>query len=115
MSTGSARRPPPSTPAAKAAAVKAPPGETPNSPAQAPSSEATATGTDQSSLGGPSPNAAWIAPADGACPATHPVKAKEASGIYHVPGGLSYDRTAPDRCYRDVEAAEADGYRQSKR
>ena len=49
--------------------------------------------------------------ADGACPATHPVKAKLSSGIFHVPGGANYDRTHADRCYVDAEAAEADGLR----
>ena len=39
--------------------------------------------------------------ADGACPVTHPVKAKLTSGIYHVPGGGNYDRTKADRCYVD--------------
>jgi len=52
---------------------------------------------------------------DGACPLTHPVKAKLASGIYHVPGGGNYDRTKPDRCYASAEAAEADGLRPAKR
>jgi hypothetical protein len=58
---------------------------------------------------------AWIEPNGNACPATHPVKAKLASGIYHEPGGQMYDRTAPDRCYRDADAAVADGLRASKR
>jgi hypothetical protein len=58
---------------------------------------------------------AWLAPIDGACPGSHPVKAKLASGIYHVPGGQSYDRTTPDRCYVDAVAAEQDGLRASKR
>ena len=54
----------------------------------------------------------WTDPdADGACPATHPVKAKLASGIYHLPGGSNYERTKPDRCYVDAAAAEADGLR----
>jgi hypothetical protein len=53
--------------------------------------------------------------ADGTCPASHPVKAKLASGIYHVPGGGNYDRTKPDRCYVDAAAAEADGMRAAKR
>jgi hypothetical protein len=53
--------------------------------------------------------------ADGACPATHPVKAKLASGIFHVPGGGNYERTKPDRCYVSAEAAEADGLRAAKR
>jgi hypothetical protein len=68
---------------------------------------------------GPSPSAAdeqpWVAPnADGSVPASHPVKVKESSGIFHVPGGRFYDRTRPDRCYPTAAAAEADGYRQSK-
>lgn len=57
----------------------------------------------------------WVAPVDGACPATHPVKAKAASGIYHVEGGANYERTVPDRCYLSPAAAEADGYRAAKR
>jgi hypothetical protein len=58
---------------------------------------------------------AWIAPVEGACPATHPVKAKLTSGIFHVPGGQNYARTKPDRCYRDADAAVADGLRRSQR
>lgn len=58
----------------------------------------------------------WVDPGpDGEPPASHPIKAKMASGIYHVPGGFNYPRTKPDRCYRDVAAAEADGLRPSKR
>lgn len=52
--------------------------------------------------------------ADGSCPASHPVKAKTSSGIFHVPGGANYERTRADRCYVDAEAAEADGLRPSK-
>jgi hypothetical protein len=51
---------------------------------------------------------------DGSCPATHPVKAKFASGIYHVPGGSNFDRTKADRCYATADAAEADGLRAAK-
>ena len=50
----------------------------------------------------------------GRCPAHHPVKAKLASGIFHVPGGANYARTQADRCYLSAEAAEADGLRPSK-
>ena len=57
----------------------------------------------------------WIAPVNGACPVTHPVKGNANSGIYHVPGGRFYDATLPERCYRDESAAEADGMRASKR
>jgi hypothetical protein len=59
--------------------------------------------------------AAWVEPVDGACPASHPVKAKMSSGIFHVAGGLNYARTRPDRCYRDPAAAEADGLRKAAR
>ena len=59
--------------------------------------------------------AAWVEPVEGACPATHPVKAKLSSGIFHVPGAQMYERTKADRCYADAEAAEADGLRASKR
>ena len=59
--------------------------------------------------------AAWVAPGDdGSTPAGFPVKAKNSSGIYHVPGGRFHERTRPDRCYASADAAEADGYRQSK-
>lgn len=57
----------------------------------------------------------WVAPAGGECPDGHPVKAKEASKIFHVPGGAFYERTQPDCCYRTAADAEADGYRVSKR
>jgi len=57
----------------------------------------------------------WVEPnGDGSCPPTHPIKAKLASGIYHVPGGANYDRTRPDRCYASEEAAVRDGLRRAK-
>ena len=58
---------------------------------------------------------AWVEPDGGACPVTHPVKAKVQSGIFHLPGSPFYDRTRPDRCYRDGAAAEADGLRAPRR
>lgn len=58
---------------------------------------------------------AWVEPDDGACPISHPVKAKMSSGIFHVPGGQNYDRTKADRCYSDAASAETDGLRQAKR
>ena len=63
----------------------------------------------------PAPLAPWVEPIDGACPATHPVKGKLTSKIFHVPGGFNYPRTKPDRCYLDAAAAEADGLRLTKR
>jgi hypothetical protein len=56
----------------------------------------------------------WVESDAGACPASHPVKAKLASGIFHVPGGANYDRTRADRCYASAEAAQTDGLRASK-
>jgi hypothetical protein len=59
--------------------------------------------------------AAWVEPTGGVCPTSHPVKAKLASKIFHVPGMANYERTNPDRCYVDATAAEADGLRAAKR
>ncbi len=65
--------------------------------------------------GAPTGGGAWVEPTGGTCPASHPVKAKMSSKIFHVEGGLNYARTHPDRCYRDAAAAEADGLRKSAR
>src|SRR5262245_62482692 len=59
-------------------------------------------------------DASWVEPVDGGCPDGYPVKANR-SGIFHVPGGQFYDRTVPERCYPDPQAAEADGYRPARR
>ena len=57
----------------------------------------------------------WVEPQDdGSCPVSHPIKANDNSGIFHVPGGRFYDRTKPERCYQSADAAVADGYRQAK-
>lgn len=58
---------------------------------------------------------AWVDPVDGACPDGYPIKAKLSSGIYHLPGGLSYERTKPDRCYASEQDAKEDGLRPPKR
>jgi hypothetical protein len=58
---------------------------------------------------------AWVEPEGGRCPASHPVKTKLASGIFHMPGSAHYDRTNADRCYATPEAAAADGLRPAKR
>jgi hypothetical protein len=60
-------------------------------------------------------SAPWVDPVEGSCPASHPVKAKLSSKIFHLPGMLNYERTAPDRCYIDSAAAEDDGLRPAKR
>ena len=59
---------------------------------------------------------AWVAPLDGgACPSSHPVKAKLRSRVFHLPGMAAYGRTGADRCYATPEAAEADGFRCASR
>lgn len=80
----------------------------PSPPMPVPRAPATAVSPDPAAT-------PWVEPADGACPASHPVKAKLSSGIFHPPDGQLYERTVADRCYRDAAAAEADGLRASKR
>jgi hypothetical protein len=55
-----------------------------------------------------------VDPVDGTCPITHPVKGKQKSGLFHEPGMAQYERTHPDRCYVDANAAEADGLTRAK-
>ena len=61
------------------------------------------------------PPATWRDPDEDACPEGFPVKVKVRSGIFHVPGSPTYERTKPDRCYPDADTAIADGYRAPKR
>lgn len=57
----------------------------------------------------------WVDALDnGSCPVSHPIKANDNSGIFHVPDGRFYDRTKPERCYTSDDAAIADGYRRAK-
>jgi hypothetical protein len=58
---------------------------------------------------------AWVKAVGGTCPSTHPVKAKMATRIFHLPGMAFYHRVSADRCYADAAAAESDGLRVSKR
>jgi len=64
----------------------------------------------------PAPEPArWVEPVGGVCPPSHPIKAKLASRLFHLPGMFAYDRTRPDRCYRDETGAVADGLTRAKR
>lgn len=56
----------------------------------------------------------WVPPVDGQCPDGYPIKANDRSHIFHAPGGRSYDRTVPERCYANTADAVADGYRAAK-
>jgi hypothetical protein len=62
----------------------------------------------------PADTPTWVTPVDGICPEGYPIKVSTKSGIFHIPGGRSYERTAADRCYASADNAEADGYRQAK-
>jgi hypothetical protein len=72
-------------------------------------------GTNDAAATEPAEPGAWVDPDAGGCPASHPVKAKLGSGIFHEPGGANYARTHPDRCYASAAAATADGLRPAKR
>jgi hypothetical protein len=118
-----ARRPPkpaPSSPRApewaplRTAATTPTETKTATRPAMADADDAPSTPLATASVtGSTAPD--WVDPVGGSCPATHPVKGNGHSKIYHVPGGRFYDSTVPERCYRDPQAAEADGMRASKR
>jgi len=95
--------------------TKAPTTKTPRSGKAASSTAKAAKASKKATRKKPAPARAWVEPDGGVCPTSHPVKAKLSSMIFHVPGGLSYDRTRPDRCYRDEDTAEADGLRPAKR
>ena len=53
--------------------------------------------------------------ADSVCPDSHPVKANDNSGIYHMPGQQHYGKTNARNCYASAAAAQADGYRAAQR
>ena len=96
-------------------APAAPPEWPPFEPADA-AAESSPAGSSASSSPTSPPTSRWLT-ADGDAtnpPDGFPVKVKESSGIYHLPGGRFYDRTKPDRWYATADAAEADGYRRSK-
>ena len=85
-----------------------------DSPSSSPAAEPVTATEPVGAQAAPGGNT-WVEPTDGTCPASHPVKAKMSSGIFHVEGGLNYDRIHPDRCYRDPAAAAADGLRKANR
>jgi hypothetical protein len=65
-------------------------------------------------IGPPVPWRGWVPPVDGEVPDGYPIKAKETSMIYHVPGSQFYARTKADRWYADTADAEADGFRAAR-
>lgn len=77
---------------------------------EAPEPEADGSGSVADGAG-----QSWVEPVDGECPGSHPIKGNADSMIFHVPGGMSYERTQAERCYCTAADAEADGFRQAKR
>lgn len=66
----------------------------------------------------PAPEPAPVVVPEPAAPSGCHVKGNHSSSgewIYHVPGGQYYDRTNPEECFDTAAAAEAAGYRASKR
>jgi hypothetical protein len=112
-----ARKPSPALPEGDAwpPTPKPVPKPVPTPPERANAAPVTAPPTPAAHKAAPKTSAAWVEPVEGACPATHPVKAKMTSMIYHLPGMTAYARTRPDRCYSDEDAAQADGLRKAKR
>ena len=58
--------------------------------------------------------AKWVQPVDGACPASHPIKARFSTGHYHLADDRDYAKVVPDSCYASEEAAQADGFSRIK-
>src|SRR5690606_206013 len=52
-----------------------------------------------------------VAPnADGSAPEGYPIKGNADSGLYHVPGSRSYERTVAELYFATAEDAEAAGF-----
>ena len=48
------------------------------------------------------------------CPDGYPIKGNASSGIYHVPGSASYERTIPEICFESIDIATANGFRAAR-
>jgi hypothetical protein len=83
-------------------------------PASAPQWSPTPSAPPRKEADAPTAATRWVLPVDGECPSGYPIKANESSKIFHVPGGRSYARTIPERCYANADDAMADGYRAAK-
>lgn len=78
-------------------------------------SGATAPVVRASTLPPSRPSSTTPIPGTWNCPSWAPIKGNASSMIYHVPGGAYYDRTKPEKCFSTESAAQAAGYRKSKR
>src|SRR5207244_13465803 len=92
-------------------AAKPPAAKAPAAKAQAAKRPATKRTSTRASVA----DKAWVEPSGSTCPPSHPIKAQKPSFLYHLPGMAAYERTKPDRCYRDERGARADGFLKAKR
>jgi len=72
------------------------------------------TASASSSSTGAVPTPSRTTPSLGSCPSWAPIKGNASSGIYHVPGGGSYDKTNPEECFSTEQAAVDAGYRKAR-
>ena len=61
-----------------------------------------------------------VPPTGVSCPSSHPIKGNFTTYdgsrcIAHAPGGVSYNRTYPERCYANMQEAISDGCRPARR
>lgn len=92
----------------------APAAQADKNPVSVTASTTQPTETDTKQEQAPAMPSSQVAPVDGACPATHPVKGNKGSMgalIYHNQDSPSYDRTHPEVCFATEQDAEAAGYR----
>ncbi len=82
------------------------PADPPEWPPIAPAGTSTSTAATPRLAGPDEGSQRWVPPVDGACPDGYPVKANDNSGIYHVPGGRSYERTVPEKGRRFLDGLE---------
>lgn len=82
-------------------------------PAPAPQPAPTRTAAPQLAPA-PAPAGGSVRGSGGQCPASHPIKGNDNSGIYHVPGQRHYHQTNARNCFPSEAAARAAGFRKSK-
>lgn len=84
-------------------------------PLKAPPTKATKATKKAAKKAAPADDRLWVEPSGTTCPPSHPIKAKLASKLFHLPGMLAYERTKPDRCYATEDGAVADGLTKARR
>ena len=60
------------------------------------------------------PGDAVLTTGEANCPAEYPVKGNLPSRVYHLPDDSTYERTIPEICFADADAAMMAGFRPSR-